>query len=378
VKILYWADAFWPTIGGIEVFSTHLISALKKRGYEFIVVTDHRNHNIADETEYNGIPVYRYHFQRQLVSQDIGQIRTTIEGVAKLKKTVKPALIHINACGPSLFYHLCTVAAYSAPSLVTIHALLTRSGGGDTILGKVLRKADWVSTVSEAMLEEVREILPEITSRSSVIHNSLDSLNLQPTPLPTDVPRLLCVGRLVVDKGFDLALTAFASLTQRFPNLRLIIAGNGPAMSDLRKYTLELGITDSVEFTGWVDPEEISKLMNTATLVIVPSRWAESFGLVALQAAQMARPVVATRVGGLPEIVDHGKTGLIVEKENIQALCEAITFLLQNPECAIRMGQSARSRAENLFNWKRFVDTYDARYRQIIERDPLCRSISIA
>ena len=378
MRILYWADAFWPTIGGIEVLSMHLISALKKRDYEFLIVTDHRNLNFADKMEYNGIPIYRYHFQRPLEIQDVSQITATIQKVAKLKQTFKPDLIHINTCGSNLFYHLRSAAIYSVPSLVTIHALLTRSGGSDTILGQVLRKANWVSTVSVSILEEVRQILPEIAPRSSVIHNSLETQVIQCEPLPFDSPLLLCVGRLVHEKGFDIALNAFSSVIKRFPNARLVIAGDGYAKSDLIQLTTRLGLTDAVEFAGWVEPEKILELINTATMVIMPSRWAEPFGLVALQATQMARPVVATRVGGLPEVITHGETGLLVEKENSEALSEAIIFLLQNKDIAMRMGQTAKSRAQKLFNWKRFVDAYDALYRQIIRENTVFKSGSSA
>jgi len=260
---------------------------------------------------------------------------------------------------------LSTAAANPVRTLCTIHALLSRSGGHDTVLGRMLRNADWVSAVSEAMRDDIHQVLPEIAQRSSVIHNSLIMPVLQPKPLPMDAPRLLCVGRVVVDKGFDLALKAFASVARNFPDSRMIIAGDGPALPDLRKCAAEMDLQDSVEFTGWVDPDKIPCLINKASMVIIPSRWREPFGLIALQAAQMARPVVAADVGGLPEVVAHGQTGLLVENENSEALSEAVSFLLTNPDIAIRMGLSAQLRAKKLFSWDRFVDAYDALYRQI-------------
>jgi glycogen(starch) synthase len=242
----------------------------------------------------------------------------------------------------------------------------------------MLRKADWVSAVSKAMLDDVHQVLPEIAHRSSIIYNSLSMPAVRPEPLPFDAPRLLCIGRVVVDKGFDLALRAFASIAQSFPRCRMIIAGNGPAMSDLRKCAAELGLKDSVEFTGWVESEEIPRLINKATVVVIPSRRHESFGLVALQAAQMARPVVATHIGGLPEVVAHGETGLLVENENSEALSTAIASLLANPDIAIRMGRSAQLRAEKLFSWDHCVDAYDTLYRQISKKRIVLKSTSTA
>jgi glycogen(starch) synthase len=79
----------------------------------------------------------------------------------------------------------------------------------------------------------------------------------------------------------------------------------------------------------------------------------------------MARPIVATRVGGLPEVVVHGETGLLVESENSDALAEAILFLLNHPDTARKLGGAARDRAQIVFNWERHVDAYDALYQKL-------------
>jgi len=165
----------------------------------------------------------------------------------------------------------------------------------DTLLTQTLRSANWVTCVSSALLAYVRQVVVETVPRSSVIYNSLEAPRLLPTPLPNEAPRLLCLGRLVPRKGFDLALTAFASIVDRFPRARLVMAGDGPARPELERQAAALGLADRVGFDGWGAPDKVSELMNTATMVIMPSRH-EAFGLVALVAAMMARPIIATRV----------------------------------------------------------------------------------
>jgi glycogen(starch) synthase len=167
-----------------------------------------------------------------------------------------------------------------------------------------------------------------------------------------------------VQKGFDLALPALASILERFPKIRLIIAGDGPERSALERQVVELGLSNIVHFTGWVAPHEVLTLINTATVVVMPSRW-EGLPSVALQAGLMARPVVATRVGGLPEIIVHQQTGLLVEKEDGAGLAGATAFLLEHPETAMRMGQAARQRVREVFSWEQCVNAYDALYRQL-------------
>jgi len=188
---------------------------------------------------------------------------------------------------------------------------------------------------------------------------------LSAAPLSFKPPRLLCLGRLAPEKGFDLALEAFGMIVHLFPRARLLIAGDGAARDELEHRAAKQGISHAVEFIGWVAPKRVTALINDATIVVMPSR-EDSLPLVALEAARMARPVVGTRVGGLPEIVVHQETGLLVEKEDSKDLARAISFLLGHPEAAFSMGQAAQRRVERVFSWEKHVDAYDALYRRLI------------
>src|SRR5262249_39404992 len=216
-----------------------------------------------------------------------------------------------------------------------------------------------------SVLAHTRRLLPEITPRSSVIYNSLMAPPFEPQPISFEPPRLLCLGRLVAGKGFDLAMTAFAKIRQRFPSARLLIAGDGPEREHLQQQAIESGLIDSVEFAGSILPEKVPHFIDASTLVLIPSRM-EGFGLVALEAALMARPVVATRVGGLSEVVAHEETGLLVETNDSDGIAAAVERLLEYPELAARMGQAARRRAQKRFGWDRYVDAYDALYQKVV------------
>jgi glycogen synthase len=244
----------------------------------------------------------------------------------------------------------------------------------DAIAKRILQSAAWVVGCSNAILDKGRRLAPEIVSRSSIIYNAVTETSALPAPLPTQPQRLLCIGRLSREKGFDLALTAFASMGKRVPDLRLVMAGDGPERATLVSQAAEMGLKDAIDFLGWVAPENVLALINTATVVVIPSR-AESFPMVALQAAQMARPVVGTRVGGLPEVIDQ-QTGLLVDKENPEALAKAIAFLLDHPETATRMGQAARDRVRRDFNWERHVNAYDQLYNKLIKAGATARLLS--
>lgn len=367
MKVLYWMELFLPHIGGVEILAGRFLPVMQQRGYEFVVVTSHSELGLPCETVYEGIPVYHFPFRAALSSQDLRQSASLLRRVAELKRDFAPDLTHLHFYGPSVFYHLHTASAGPAPTLITPHILPQRSPGDRSLLKKALDSADWVATVSESMLTEIRQRAPGVSSRSSVIYNGMDVPPIQEAPLPFDPPHVLCLGRMVDNKGFDLALRAVASIVDDFPSLRVTVAGDGPELSRLKGQATELGLGHATEFVGWVDPDEVPALMNSATAVLMPSR-AEGLPLVAIQAALMARPVVGTSVDGMPEVVEHQQTGLLVEKDDNTAFAQAISFLLQHPEIAADMGKNAQVRARELFAWENYVDSYDKLYQQLASR----------
>jgi glycogen(starch) synthase len=366
MRILFWSETFWPRVGGVENLAARLLPALRSNGHEFVVVT-WENIRAADELSYQGIPTYRFPFFSGGRQGSLDPLLENRRQVSELKKRFAPDLVHINSYGQSVLFHINTCGAHPAPVLITLHQPLPNEPvGRESLLGNLLRTSDWITACSASVLTHTRQLLPEITPRSSVIYNGLTAPTFNPQPIPFDPPRLLCLGRLVAEKGFDLALAAFATVLHRFPNARLVIGGDGPEREKLHQQAIALGLVDSVEFAGRIPPEKVSHFIDTATLVLIPSRL-EGFGLVALEAAFMGRPVVAARVGGLPEVVAHEQTGLLVEGNQSSGVAQAIVRLLEHPELATQMGQAARERARQKFNWHRYVDDYDALYRKLNE-----------
>jgi glycogen(starch) synthase len=366
-RILFWCERFWPTIGGVGISASKLLLALRARGYEFVVVTLNDYIDLPEEDYFKGIPVYRFYFWSSLAKGNVSQILELRRRIAQLKRTFLPDLVHMVFLGASHVFHLQTIDAYPSPILVSMDSNLPdQELGRDSLAGRTLRLADWVICVSAARLAEARKLVPEITNRSSVIYNGREAPSCRPEPLSFEAPRLLCLGRLNRIKGFDIALSAFVSVVRHFPKARLVIAGDGPERAELEGQAARLGIEASVEFVGWVRPADVPTLMNSATIVVIPSR-NEGLPNVAKEAALLARPIVATDVGGIPEAVVHGETGLLIGKEDSHALATTINFLVEHPEAAVAMGQAGRLRAQQLFSMEHYIDAYGALYRKLID-----------
>jgi glycogen(starch) synthase len=169
---------------------------------------------------------------------------------------------------------------------------------------------------------------------------------------------------MVHDKGFDTAVRAFHQVSARFPAARMVLAGDGPARADVKRLVQEHGLVDRVELTGWVDPARVQDSINRVTALLVPSR-REAFGLVALEAAQLGRPVIAARVGGLVEVVADGETGLLVPPESPDDWARAMEAILAQREETEAMGRAALHRAGRDFGWEQYVERYEALYERV-------------
>ena len=182
---------------------------------------------------------------------------------------------------------------------------------------------------------------------------------------PRDEKLLLFVGRLIPQKGCSDLLTAMKSIVRIHAEVRLVIAGDGPEMGTLKDQSTALGIADQVEFTGWMNSDELHQLYQAADLFIAaPTRGAggevEAFGLVFVEASLAGLPIVATRSGGIVDIVLEGETGLLVDEDEPEQLAAAIQSLLADPGRARQLGAAGRMRAEELFTRERAADDFSA------------------
>jgi glycogen(starch) synthase len=368
MKVIFWSELFWPHIGGVEILTQQLIKALKKFGHNIIVITSATSLAVKPFEIMDGIEIHRLPFQDALVGRDLHEMHRITGQTIDLMSQFQPDVVHIHSSQPStLFYHLSRRGSLF-PTVFTLHEPLDKADDANSLVGRTMLSSNWIAAVSQATLKQARNIVPEIITRSSVIYNALEKPLFQASPLQFDPPRLLCIGRLTREKGFDLAIQALAEIRQRIPGIQMVIAGDGRERNNLKSLAESLGLKEAVEFSGWVQPDRIPELINSASLVIIPSRWPEPFGLVALQSAQMGRPVVAANVGGLPEVVVNNETGLLFEKNDAVHLISCVYKLLQHPAETIRMGKAALERAENFFDLEATASAYDKLYQDIFQK----------
>ncbi len=244
-----------------------------------------------------------------------------------------------------------------------------------------LERADVLMGCSEYISTGIRARYPEYTGRTVTVPNGVDVTQFAPTEQET-VPRVLFVGRISPEKGLHVLIEAMRRVVQRVPEATLRIVGreevapaefivgisDDPLVADLARYyrgtsylaglkaqVAEAGLTRHVEFVGFVPPDRIAECYRAAAVLTNPS-YSESFGRALIEAGAAAVPVVATRVGGMREVVAEGETGFLVPPGDVQGLAEALITLLQDRALQERMGRAGRQRVVDTYSWESVTD----------------------
>lgn len=374
-RITFWSELFHPYVGGVELLARKLLPPLTERGYEVSVITSHNDLKLPDFERLDNIEVHRLAFRKALRGGDSKEILSLVAQTRRLLQELQPDLVHLNGVGSSAAIFWSAKGGRELPALVTLHnePLPSQLDSRSSLFARSLMRAHWTTAVSTPVLACARQLVPEITDRSSVVYNFVTDTGKPIPPLPFDPPTILSFGRMVRDKGFDLTLRAFAIIEKQLPEVRLILGGDGPEREGLSRLAAELGISGKVQFTGLVEPALVDDIIDTATVVAMPSR-REGLPLAGIQAAMRGRPIVATPAGGLTDLVLDGTTGIMVEHEAPARLAKALGKLLTRPDEAARLGAASRRHATATFGAETCIDAYDAVYGRVIRNGMVCRT----
>lgn len=223
-----------------------------------------------------------------------------------------------------------------------------------------LRGIDGFAAPSEFVAGLIRSDAGQVPIR--VIPHAADRV-FAPAPA-TDAWQVAYVGRLSPLKGADVLLEAFGILARTQPKARLVVVGDGPERARLQERAADLVAAGTVEFRGWLTPPEVAACLRACALVAVPSTTPEIFGLTALEALALGRPLVASRIGALPELVGPDN-GVLVAPGDPAALAEALAGLVGDADRLARLGEGSARRAE-AFDVDRCLDDYESWYRELL------------
>lgn len=352
----------------------NLSAALIRRGHFVHFVTDPRSGvDQAARTGVMGTSTLRldapYYGGRSLAQFACYLPKTMLE-LRKLVRRYHVDVVNLHFINRGSAYVALLKRLTGVKLVTTIHGSDVKIGFVESrmrawIARKCLQASDWLVSNSEALLRDAVAFYPPIGERSTAVGvgvclEEFKSLH----PYVHCRPYILTIGNCIHLKGHDLLINALLSISQS-ADVDLIIAGDGPELEANRELAQELGIESRIIFWGRAPRTDVVRLLNGCELFVLPSRQ-EAFGIVNLEAMAARQAVVATAVGGVPEVVRHGETGLLVPPESSQALADSVLALLVDENSRERMGHSGRSLVEAHYTWDKVASRYEQVYRGVL------------
>jgi len=384
--------------GGAEVLSFALRDELRKRGHDARLMTTTAEEVGAKgcEKEYEAdyrcfgttsryrtllqtANVWAYRALRQVLRE----FRPDVVHVRMFLTQLSPLILPLLKLVPSLchvvwYRPVCPVGTKTLPNGQPCRV----SPGVPCYQNQCLPLRDWLPLMIQMSLwRRWRGVFGRIIANSEATRAALVAEGIQPVEVilngvPIQEPKaalardptVVYAGRLTREKGVDILLRAFQSVLNQIPNAKLLIAGSGREEEALTTLVQKLGLGNAVSMPGHLTRNELETRAREAWVQVVPSRWAEPFGLVAAEAMMRGTAVVASATGGLAEIVEQGCTGFLVPPDNSEVLAEKLLVLLQDRRLAETMGEAAQRVAISRFSLVRQVDEFVGIYEQLVVR----------
>jgi glycosyltransferase involved in cell wall biosynthesis len=297
--------------------------------------------------------------------------------IFKLNKILKENNIHLIYCADNISKFIGGIAGKMAGVQVVAHC---HDDFKEDTLGKTMRMfylmlLDRILTVSDKV-KKFFAVNKKGFRKAITVYNGIDTDVFNPQNVSEDLRNEMgfkkgnifigVIGVLEKDKGHRYLIEALAKLkAEGIANVICLICGTGAEKSALEEFVHASGLDREVLFLGF--RTDVPRVLKTLDILVLTSLTIESFSMAAVEAMAMKVPVIATNVGGIPEVVDDGKTGIIVPPANVNALCEAIKYLIKNPEARLKMGENGRARVLEKFTIEQNVRKTEEIFLEVVQ-----------
>jgi len=392
MKILLINDYGIPQ-GGAEIQMLRLRQLLRERGHDARLFTssaiDGNQRHEADYECLGTVSSFRTLLQTLnpwayfRLRNVIREFRPDIIHVKIFLTQLSPLILPLLKDIPSLYHvawyrPVCPTGTKFLPNGDTC----TVSAGVSCYRNRCLPLRDWFPLMLQLRLfrqwrSAFNTILANSESvRDTLLLNGIDGVEVLHYGMPgrpaspslLEVPTVVYAGRLVREKGVDILLRAFAKTTEQLPCARLLIAGDGPESEKLKRLIGDLDLDSNVTFHGHLSQSELENVLRRAWVLAMPSRWAEPFGLIAVEAMMRGIVVVASDSGGPREIIENGKSGFLVPPGDVDALAEKLILLLSDRNLSQTLGRAGRNSSISKFGEELYLGRLLDMYERLLPR----------
>lgn len=293
------------------------------------------------------------------------------ESAAQKALEFKPDLIHVHYAGG---FGIWGMKTKFKPTIVSVWGAdvidLPKSIFYRIFIKQSLKRADYITATSRMLKKTTLKLSKHVENKIKVIPFGV-AIPDQLYSLPDDDKIKICYIKGHRYKyGPDILLQALAQVKDKIPKIKLALAGEGEITGKLKAMVNDLDLNDNVTFAGFIDNHKIYDFLKEHHFMVMPSVMdSESFGVAVLEASACGRPVIASKIGGVPEVLQHENTGLLVEPKNVEQLSEAIIKLASDINLMKKYGeQGYRFAAEN-YRWEKNVDDMALLYERLIDEN---------
>jgi glycosyltransferase involved in cell wall biosynthesis len=370
-------------VGGIEKVSYEQSKRLAESGYEIDVLTSKiQGQNRNPE---KGIRLFPYSSLKLAERFGVPYPIPTVGAYKQFSELIRRCDI-VHAHG-HVYISSCLAGKlakkYHKPFIVTQHNTWIDYKSGlnmlenlnDELIGKtVLKDADRILTVSKETLKYVLRLGAD-KKTTSVLYNGVDTNcfcliekkeSRKKLGLPVNRKIIFSVRRLVYKNGIDTLIESVKLVSKNYPDILFVVAGKGPNKGLIENRIEELGIENNIKLTGFVSDELLPQYYNAADYFILPSASGEGLPLVLFEAMACGLPVIATTVGGTPEIVDNMKNGVLIPPRDPEAMAHSLSDLLENKELTAVIGKEGQKKIRESFSWDENVRQLKEVYSEIL------------
>lgn len=349
MRIAIVASDYAPTVGGVQTAVRNIAHHSARLGHCVTVLSAQPRRHVPSTEVVDGIVVHRFAWGRRPLLTLPWRALWTLVGMGRALNAFKPDLVYIhflsiNALYVLLLHYILGFKLVASARGNDIQGIPNRSRLQRWMLRRLFGRADAVLFCSSFVRRDAAPFLKGVSPRTfvGVVGDGFDPEEFKDLePFVHSAPYLLAMGRLVHKKGFDLLIEAFARISHEFPRLQLLIAGDGEERQSLQKLLSRLELRERVKLLGFADRQQTIRLFLGCEFFVLSSR-IEPFGIVVLEAMAAGKPVLATRSGGVVDLVQPGVNGLLVEPQ-AHALADGMREMLSRADETRRMGERAAS-----------------------------------
>jgi len=382
-------------VGGVERHVSTLVKGLLKRGHDITIITSKHPRGI-EKKQYKKLKIF--YTQIEIKRNPLSNFRHFKEAINIFKKiNVKEKFDIIHTQSDLIWWYLKNVKK-TTPTVTTLHRTIINEFKSSIrskpylapfwvfllplyhFIGRFyLKKSDKLICVSLILMKDVIKQYRVPKAKIEIIFNGIDIKKFKPKDnsriknlrkkyATKQEKIILYIGSLIKQKGCHILIKSFSDILKKEKNLKLVIGGSGPYYKNLKNLIENLRLENKVIFVGKIDSKDTVNYYNIADIFVFPTLRIESFGLVSAEAMSCGKPVIASKIGAISDVITNFKDGILVKPNNLEELRKNILKVLNNKTLVKRLSENARKKIVNNFNIDKMIDETIKVYDGLLEK----------